>query len=72
LKPENILLGADGHIKIADFGLSKQGVMCNEKTYTFCGTPDYLAPEILLGLGHNKSVDWWSLVIFSLFFIDFY
>lgn len=64
MKPENILLGGDGHIKIADFGLSKQGILNNEKTYTFCGTPDYLAPEILLGLGHDKSVDWWSLVIF--------
>ena len=75
LKPENILLDIDGHIKLADFGLSKQGVYCNliktinliiildgEKAYTFCGTPEYLAPEILLGLGHDKACDWWSLV----------
>jgi len=60
LKPENVMLDADGHIKLTDFGLSKkenQG-----KTYTFCGTPEYLAPEIISGTGHNKSVDWWSLV----------
>jgi len=48
LKPENILLGADGHLKITDFGLSKTGLADDEKTYTFCGTPEYLAPEILL------------------------
>ena len=63
LKPENILLGEDGHLKLTDFGLSKQGVFKDEKTYSFCGTPEYLAPEILLGLGHDKGVDWWSLVI---------
>ena len=62
LKPENILMGEDGHLRLTDFGLSKQGVFKNEKTYSFCGTPEYLAPEILLGLGHDKSVDWWSLV----------
>lgn len=63
LKPENILLGADGHLKITDFGLSKYGygLSTSKKTYTFCGTPEYLAPEIVQGIGHNKSVDWWSL-----------
>ncbi|CAD8076208.1 unnamed protein product [Paramecium sonneborni] len=61
LKPENILLDLEGHLKITDFGLSKINVKDNEKTNTFCGTPEYLAPEILLGSGHNKSVDWWSL-----------
>jgi serine/threonine protein kinase len=49
LKPENILLGADGHIKLTDFGLSKVDLKEGERTYTFCGTPEYLAPEILLG-----------------------
>lgn len=58
LKPENILLDTQGHLKITDFGLSKKG---DKKTYTFCGTPEYLAPEIIKGSGHDKAVDWWSL-----------
>ena len=63
LKPENILLGADGHIKLTDFGLSKLDMKEGENTHSMCGTPEYLAPEILLGKGHDKAVDWWSLVI---------
>ena len=60
LKPENILIGADGHIKITDFGLCK--ILSDlDKTYTICGTVQYLAPEILTGEGYNNSVDWWSL-----------
>lgn len=64
LKPENILLGKDGHIKITDFGLSKQGIKSKEgdKAFTICGTPEYLAPEIILDKkGYNNTVDWWSL-----------
>ena len=62
LKPENLLLDQEGHIKIADFGLSKKGIIFNKKkAYTFCGTPEYLAPEIVAGEGHNKAVDWWSM-----------
>lgn len=59
LKPENILLDSTGHIKITDFGLSKKG--SRSKTYTFWGTPEYLAPEVIKGVGHDKGVDWWSL-----------
>ena len=58
LKPENILIGKDGHIVITDFGFSKK---VNDKTWTLCGTPEYLAPEILQSRGHSKSVDWWAL-----------
>jgi len=60
LKPENILLDAEGHICITDFGLSKQ-IESSEGTHTFCGTPEYLAPEVLKGQGHGTPVDWWSL-----------
>eukprot|EP00743_Colponemidia_sp_Colp-15_P001960 GILK01002132.1.p1 GENE.GILK01002132.1~~GILK01002132.1.p1 ORF type:complete len:390 (-),score=57.20 GILK01002132.1:348-1448(-) len=61
LKPENILLDEDGHIKLTDFGLSKEGINLPNGAKTFCGTPEYLAPETLKGLGHGKPVDWWSL-----------
>jgi len=60
LKPENILIGRDGHIVLTDFGLSKE-LKDTDNTKTFCGTPEYLAPEILKGVGHGTPVDMWSL-----------
>ena len=60
LKPENVLLDGRGHLKLADFGLSKKTA---EKATTFAGTPEYIAPEILLSVGHSYSVDYWSLGI---------
>ncbi|KAI3382636.1 hypothetical protein SNEBB_005380 [Seison nebaliae] len=62
LKPENIMLTNDGHIKLTDFGLCKEQITkTNPCTHTFCGTIEYMAPEILLRTGHGKEVDWWSL-----------
>lgn len=61
LKPENVLLDAEGHIRITDFGLSKKGIKQSDKTFSFCGTPEYLAPEIIRGTGHSWGADWWSL-----------
>jgi len=61
LKPENLLLDASGHVKMTDFGLSKEGLTNEDRTNTFCGTPEYLAPEVLDGKDYNKAVDWWSL-----------
>ncbi|XP_017775402.1 PREDICTED: ribosomal protein S6 kinase beta-2 isoform X2 [Nicrophorus vespilloides] len=61
LKPENILLDAQGHVKLTDFGLCKEHIQEGIVTHTFCGTIEYMAPEILTRSGHGKEVDWWSL-----------
>uniref|UniRef100_A0AAV1TAV1 non-specific serine/threonine protein kinase n=1 Tax=Peronospora matthiolae TaxID=2874970 RepID=A0AAV1TAV1_9STRA len=62
LKPENVLLDENGHIRLTDFGLSKEGIQDDfSGANSFCGTPEYLAPEILNRSGHGRAVDWWSL-----------
>ncbi len=62
LKPENLLIDLDGYIRVVDFGFAKQ-VSPSSKTFTLCGTPEYLAPEIVLRKGHNRGVDYWALGI---------
>ena len=67
IKPENILIGEDGYLKLIDFGMAKI-LKGNEKATSFCGTPEYLAPEIITGEGHNRAADWWSygILIFEM------
>lgn len=57
MKPENILVGRDGYLKLADFGFAKK---VSDRTFTLCGTPEYVAPEVLISKGHNWASDWWS------------
>lgn len=64
LKPENVLMDEHGHICLTDFGMAKI-VRKNELAMSFCGTPEYLSPEMVLGVGHSKSCDWWALGILT-------
>lgn len=59
LNPENIVLDEEGHIKLTDFGLSKEAL--DDKAYSFCGTVEYMSPEVIARHGHTKSADFWSL-----------
>ena len=61
LKPDNIVFDEDGHAMLTDFGLSKEGIQNNSAAKSFCGSPAYLAPEMLKRQGHGKSVDWYLL-----------
>ena len=60
LKPENLLIDGEGYLRLTDFGFAKK---VESRTYTLCGTPEYLAPEVLMNKGHGKPVDWWCLGI---------
>ncbi|XP_017715853.1 PREDICTED: ribosomal protein S6 kinase alpha-3-like [Rhinopithecus bieti] len=58
--PKSILLDEEGHIKLTDFGLSKESIDHEKKAYSFCGTVEYMAPEVVNRRGHTQSADWWS------------
>ncbi|EAN77049.1 protein kinase A catalytic subunit isoform 2 [Trypanosoma brucei brucei TREU927] len=66
LKPENLLLDGKGHVKVTDFGFAKK---VTDRTYTLCGTPEYLAPEVIQSKGHGKAVDWWTMGVLLYEFI---
>jgi serum/glucocorticoid-regulated kinase 2 len=61
LKPENVLFNEDGYLLLADFGLAKMTKGKKDQSNSFCGTPEYLSPEMIIGSGHDNTVDWWTL-----------
>ena len=61
LKPENVMVSSNGYLKLVDFGFSK---IIKNRSFTVCGTPEYMAPEIILKQGHNQNCDLWALGIF--------
>ncbi len=61
LKLDNLLMDTEGYVKLADFGLCKEGMGPDDKTSTFCGTPEFLAPEVLIEPSYTRAVDWWGL-----------
>lgn len=61
MKPENILIDCEGYLKIVDFGLSKKVISCRQKTFSYCGSAEYMAPEMILRSGHNSAIDYYSL-----------
>ncbi|PWV03565.1 putative rac serine-threonine kinase [Trypanosoma cruzi] len=70
LKPENLVLDREGHVVLTDFGLAKRDVAEDVRTHTFCGTPEYMAPELVKKSGHTTAVDWWSLGAFLYEMVD--
>lgn len=67
----SILLDADGHIKVTDFGLSKEAIDSEKKTYSFCGTVEYMAPEVINRRGHSMAADFWSLGVLMVCFKNY-
>ena len=64
IKPENLLLDDSGYLKLIDFGFAKKLTSsANQETFTMCGTPEYMAPEVFTMSGHNTTADWWSVGI---------